>query len=233
MQETPVLPNSNRPKTKWTSIVAIGAVASIIIAIVWGCAAGMQTGFGAETTYDPPGGDNTHFDPIAAADDIQAQIGESAELMGMSSTFVKSDGTQDLVTELYVATTNYEFVREVPTPDNAPPIGAGGSPDGKWYQVTDVDIFRPGQWRQVTGSSEYTYLHKGMALDPYDPRGSKPDTIPMPRCSFATLWERALQDGVPESAVAMIDYDADGYDFSISDLGYYAEFDVDCRYTGE
>jgi hypothetical protein len=72
-----------------------------------------------------------------------------------------------------------------------------------------------------------------MDLDTDNPIGSKPATIPMPRCSFATLWEQALQDNIPAEAVARITYDESGYEFSISDLDYYAQFDMDCRYTGE
>jgi len=188
MQEIPVSLPNNRPKAAWLSILRnVAIIVVIYLVITRGCIPAFQTGFGAETTYDPPGGDNAHFDPIAAADDIQAQVGEGAELMAMSATFVKSDGTQDLATDLYVATTNYEFVREVPPPADAPPIGAGGSADGRWYQVTDVDIFRPGQMRQVIGTNSYTYLHKGMDLDENRPTGAKPATIPcravpLPRC---------------------------------------------------
>jgi hypothetical protein len=233
MQETPVLPNNHPKNNRRAALWIIAIIAVIFFVIIPGCSWIFDTSFGARTTYAPPGDDNSRFDPIAAADEVQAQVGEGAELIAMSATFVKSDGTQDLVTEVYFATTDYEFVREVPPPADAPPIGAGGSVDGRWYQVTNVDIFSPGQMRRVTGSDNYSYVHKGMDLDTDNPIGSKPATIPMPRCSFATLWEQALQDNIPAEAVARITYDESGYEFSISDLDYYAQFDMDCRYTGE
>lgn len=234
MKETPVIPPNNRStRTKVPIVITIAVIAVVILVIIPSCVSALDTGFGAETTYDPPGGDNTRYDPIAAVGEIQAQIGEGAELISLSSTYVKSDGTQDLVTDLYSAVSDYEFVREVPPPADAPPIGAGGSTTGKWYQVTEVDVYSPGQWRQVTGSSNYSYLHKGMELDNYDPRGTKPATIPLPRCSYALLWEQALKDGVSTSAVAYITYDSNGYTFSISDLDYRAEFDMNCQHLGE
>lgn len=234
MQEIPVIPpNKSSTRTKIPILITIAVIAVVILVVIPSCVSAFDTGFGAETTYDPPGGDNTRYDPIAAVGQIQTQIGEGAELISLYSTYVKSDGTQDLTTDLYSAISNYEFVREVSAPDNAPPIGAGGSTTGRWYQVTQVDVYSPGQWRRVTGSSDYTYLHKGMELDSYDPTGTEPTTIPLPRCSYAVLWEQALKDEVPDSAVASITYDASGYTFSISDLDYHAEFDRDCQYLGE
>lgn len=234
MKEIPVIPPNNPSiRARVPTLITIAVVVVVLLVIIPSCISVVDTGFGAETTYDPPGSDNTRYDPIAAVGEIQAQIGEGTELISLSSTYVKSDGTQDLVTDLYTAVSNYEFVREVPPPDNAPPIGAGGSTTGRWYQITQVDIYSPGQWRQVTGSTNYTYLHKGMDLDNYDPTGTRPAIIPLPRCSFATLWEQALKDDVPESAVAFINYDSDGYEFYISDLGYRAEFDMECQYLGE
>jgi hypothetical protein len=230
MKETPVIPNVKRPTPPWIKGVSliVGVIVLIILMQV-SCAFLFDTVWSPHPTYPAPGEDNSRFDPIAAIPAIQTQIGESPELMSLRSTYVKSDGTQDLTTEIYNARTTYEFVREVPEPDNAPPIGAGGSADGKWYQVTGVDIFRPGQWRSVSGSENYTYQHKGMDLDNHDARGTKPETLAIPRCSFATLWQQAIQDGIPDSAVASISYDAEGYDFSISDLAYYAEFNQDCE----
>jgi hypothetical protein len=230
MQETPVLPSDSRTPPPWLLPLRIFAVVGIIVFVfIRGCIPGFETGFGSETTYDPPGGDPSRFDPIASMDSIQAQVGDGAELIEMSSTFVKSDGTQDLTTDVYFARSDYEFVREVPPPDDAPPIGAGGSASGRWYQITHVDIHDPGQWRQVTGSTSYSYLHKGMALDEFTPTGNKPDTIPPPTCPFSILWQHAIADGVPSDAVANIAYDNMEYEFYISDLGYRARFDATCQ----
>lgn len=233
MKEKPVLPATPRSKPTWLPLVgSLLVVGLLALMAIRSCMPAFETGFGNETTYAPPGEDPARFNPITAIEAIQSQIGDGAELMQMSSTYVKSDGTQDLTTELYYARSDYEFVREVPAPDNAPPIGAGGSASGRWYQVTHVDIFDPGQWRQVTGTNNYSYLHKGMALDVDTPTGTKPDTIALPQCAFSLFWEHAIAEGIPADAVARISYDDDGYDFYITDLNYRASFDTRCQVIG-
>jgi hypothetical protein len=50
-----------------------------------------------------------------------------------------------------------------------------------------------------------------------------------PRCAFARLWDTARTRGAPAAAVAVIVYDADGYDFRIEGTPFTLEFDHDCQ----
>ena len=67
-----------------------------------------------------------------------------------------------------------------------------------------------------------------------DPTTTLPGTIAAPpKCALADLWKTAQSKAdAPSDAVASIDYDADGYTFSISALRIYLSFDVECRLTG-
>jgi hypothetical protein len=55
------------------------------------------------------------------------------------------------------------------------------------------------------------------------------DVVPSPSCSFAELWDRARQHGVPSDAVARICYDRRGYAFSIEGTDHRLHFDEACR----
>ncbi len=187
-----------------------------------------ETGGGNADTREVPG-DATHFDPIASFQQIKDYAGAGAMLTDMSAYYVRSDGTMDL-TASYTPNVTLEFVIETARPADAPPIGAGGSTTGKWYIPVDIHIFQPGQWRQVTSSSvSYTYINKGMERDVDDPTSSDQTILPDPTCSFADLWQIALTKDAPSEAVAIIRYNEDGYDFTISDASIYLEFGMDCR----
>src|SRR5688500_10607865 len=112
-------------------------------------------------TERPPG-DPARYDVVGSYAAIAAFAGEGAQLTGMSAHGVRSDGTVDLTSELLFGA-DYQFVREVKAPADAPPVGAGGSADGRYHEVIDVRLWQPGQLRHVsTGRSSYDYRHKGM-----------------------------------------------------------------------
>ncbi|MCS7071830.1 MAG: hypothetical protein NZM00_10020, partial [Anaerolinea sp.] len=71
------------------------------------------------------------FDPVAALPDVRAFAGEGALLAEIYATSVRPDGTIDLnatyTPQPYV---DYQFYRPVPRPENAPPVGAGGTSSG-------------------------------------------------------------------------------------------------------
>jgi hypothetical protein len=62
--------------------------------------------------------------------------------------------------------------------------------------------------------------------------GLKHPVIQPPVCPFAKLWSVALTKDAPAEAVAIIIYDDEGYDFSISGLSVYLKFDADCNLQG-
>jgi hypothetical protein len=232
MSEKPVTRTSRKQRVQRVknTVITLVVLAVLALVVVKGCIPFFETGGGERVTYPAPGGDDQRFDPIASIAAVQSTVGEGAELISIYSMHVKSDGTQDLTTDLYMAYTDYDFVRPIPAPEDAPPIGAGGSATGEWFQVSNVSVIKPGQWRRTTHSGgSYTYLHKGMSISLETPSGDKALTVELPRCSYVTLWEHALQEGVPEGAVAAIVYDAAGYRFTINDLGYNARFTPDCE----
>ncbi|MBZ0286193.1 MAG: hypothetical protein K8I30_01160, partial [Anaerolineae bacterium] len=187
-----------------------------------------ETGGGNADTRDVPG-DPTHFDPIASFAAIKTYAGEGALLTGFEAYFVHSDGTLDLPADYYPRV-SASFVIPTTAPADAPPIGAGGSADGEWYLPVEIAIFQPGQWRKVTSSrGSYTYVNKGMQRDVNDPTSNAPMILSDPTCSFADLWQEAIKHDAPQSAVAIIEYHASGYRFSISDVSIHLDFDMDCR----
>lgn len=183
---------------------------------------------GGNVDTRPVPGDATAFDPIATFQEIAAYAGEGAQLIRLSAYYVKSDGTLDLTADYYPRV-DYEFAREVPPPEDAPPVGAGGSAGGKWYEFIDIDAYQPNQWRRVSGSQNYSYMNQGMERDVSAPRTLSSTFIPPPECSFADLWTVAMTQDAPRDAVAVIEYDSEGYDFRISDVSISLRFDTECQ----
>jgi hypothetical protein len=191
--------------------------------------------FGEDTREVP--GDATAFDPIASYAEIEAYAkGEAASIrfIEMDATFVKSDGTLDLTAESYFPIVTYRFAISAERPEDAPPIGAGGS-TGDYEQLVTIRAFQPGQMRSVTSMSggvrtQYTYRHLGLERDIDDPSpAGQQETSPVPTCSFADLWESAIQHDAPRDAVAIIRYDDGEYSFNISGMSINLEFDQSCE----
>lgn len=194
-----------------------------------------RSGFGLADTRPVPG-DPRRFDPVAALPGVRDYAGEKANLVSISAYYVRADGTMDLNAS-YDPKPNvtYEFYREASPPENAPPVGAGGTAGGAWYEKVTISAYEPGQWRHVTRigggvSTEYSYENQGMERDIDSPTATIYDTfVPDPACSFTRLWSTALERGAPADAVAIIEYDSYGYDFSISGADISLEFDQDCK----
>jgi hypothetical protein len=181
-------------------------------------------------------GDPSNFDPIAGLADAQAMAGKGAQLTAIRAYYVRSDGTMDLnATYTPAPYTDYEFVEEIERPEDAPPVGAGGTTSGQWYQPITIEAYKPGQSHRVTStgggiSRTYYYTNQGMVkklgsttTNPFD------GVVEAPQCSFTDLWEVAMrEEDAPEDAVAIIEYTEDGYDFNISGMTYLT-FDHDCQ----
>ncbi len=188
---------------------------------------------GGNADTRPVPGDAAHFDPVASYPSVLDYAGAGAQLVSINAYYVRSDGTVELNASYTPAPyVTYDFVRKLDkAPPNAPPIGAGGANTDPWYEPIEIHLYQPGQWRQVKSSSvSYTYVNKGMERSVDDAEnGLSHPVVPPPNCPFATLWSLALTKDAPAEAVAIIQYDADGYNFSISGLSIYLKFGMDCK----
>lgn len=174
-------------------------------------------------TY-PVSGDARHFDPFKQLAAIRAKAGQGAILTEIEASFVRNDGTMDLQASYKPGpSATYKFVVPLSEPPkDAPPIGAGRGPDDRWYQSVTIRCYEVGQMRHVTRISggsrtEYNYRNEGMEVDRGSPQAGKiPIDLSEPKLSCQKLWEMALAKGAPKDAVAVIQYDEDGYEFDIS-----------------
>ncbi len=165
-------------------------------------------------------GDPRNFDPIAAYPAVADFAGRDYQLYRIDIQYVRSDGTLDTFADYYPYA-NYYFFREV-RPANARPIGAGGNEEGVQYEVVEVEITRPGFRRR--------YTNLGMNRDVQSLTGTKPGgVIPNPQCTMAELWQGAITRDAPESAVAVVRYDASGYHFQIYSTDVDLQFDERCQ----
>jgi hypothetical protein len=165
-------------------------------------------------------GDARNFDPIAAFPAVADFAGREYQLYRIDIQYVRSDGTIDTFADYYPYA-NYYFMREV-RPANARPIGAGGNLEGVQYEVVEVEIWRPGFRRRFT--------NLGMNRDVQSLTGYKPGgVIRDPQCTMAQLWQVAIEKGAPESAVAVVRYDGNGYHFQIYGTDIDLQFDDMCR----
>jgi hypothetical protein len=215
------------------TVIAIGVIA--FAAIIIYSASGRMCEDSVPGNLDVPG-DAHNFDPVAQYEAVAAKAGKGAELQRISANHVRSDGTLDLHAS-YNPTVDYFFVRRNPErkKSNAPK-GAGGQGDAP-YQEIKMNIAKPGRTvrRIVKGggceSGDYTVRLRGMQ------RTVNPRIVPLkkilekPRCSFRKIWEIAKQNGADPEAVAKIEYNKDGYRFSIRGTRTQFRFNHSCKVT--
>ena len=214
--------------------LAIGGVMLVCILGVAGLIYGInQLTSSWEETFALTG-DTTHFDPIASVNEVRSHIDPNAKLSSIGIDYIRSDGTMDLSAK-YNAKTEYKFYRELAQPPkDAPPVGAGGTVNGKWYEPVSAEVYEPGQWRHVTKmggsvSTEYDYMNKGIDLDRDDPTATPQKFVDDPKCQIKDFWKIAIEKGAPASAVARVDYDDSCYEFRISDADISLIFTNSCK----
>lgn len=183
-----------------------------------------------------PPGDPHGFDPVARYPDVARYAGTDARLVGMRAMFVRRDGTLDLKADYRPAPhAVYSFARSVPAPQDAPPLGAGGSPDGRWFEAIEVEVARPWQLRSVRsvgagGSRSYQYFSRGMERKAATPTGQAPaSALSPPACPLRALWDAAVTRGASPEAVAIVEYGRQGYDFTIPGARFVMRFDARCQ----
>lgn len=180
-------------------------------------------------------GDATQFDPFAAYAQAKAFAGADVQLLEISANYVRADGTMDLTATYSPAPyTEYKFLHEVPRPADAPPVGAGGTTAGPWYEPISISAYRPGQRRHTSITkggvrTSFDFINEGLLRDVDDPTSSlSPQFLEAPTCKTADLWKAALEKDAPKDAVAIINYKADGYTFIISGASVVLNFNTDC-----
>lgn len=225
------------PSSKGAWLVILGVIGLIIFMVVV-CGGGstwLSTYFWEDTREIE--GDGNAYDPIAAFDTVSAYAGENAQLLSIEAYYVRSDGTLDLYAD-YFPRVDYDFYVEVSNEaGDDVPLGAPNSSANAdtLYQAVSIAVWQPYQMRSVSTSRSYSYMHMGMERDISEPQRSKPSNgVPAPACHFADLWATAIEkNDAPSDAVAIIRYNSDGYNFSISDTNIRMQFDFECNWAGE
>jgi len=181
-----------------------------------------------EGTADVPG-DVHAFDPIGSLSAVTAFAGSGAKLVRLEAKFVREDGTQDLEASYvgYVSSDTYDFAR--PTGSAVDPsVPVGARPTVAPFEGIAVTIQKP-HWvsQSVNGQQPEQKKHKGMAVGPGGGGSMKVPAGP-PVCSFKKLWAAARGHGAPAGAVAVITFDAKGYEFRIDGTPVHMQFDGQC-----
>lgn len=217
-------------------VAGIGGVAVAVCTVVApgeGPLGGLFNDLAGVETRDLPG-DAEFFDPIDALPEVQAYAGEGAQLVEIEMRLIRIDGTMDLEADYSPQPdTEYTFVREVARPSDAPPPGAGGANTGPWFETIEVRAYEPGQRRRRTTTgggtnTSVTYVNKGLERTVSDPESGEVETVGAPICSVTEMFAEAVERGAPDDAVAYVTYNAEGYEFRISGVGIFLEFDRHC-----
>lgn len=197
-------------------------------------ALGINAELGIEMAPAP--GDASAFDPIASLPEVAAFAGEDLLFLEMTARYVRSDGTLELTASYTPSpTVEYRFMREVPRPANAPPPGVAGSTSGPWYEPITVTLEKPGVLRRITRTGggvniSTQMVTEGMTRNVGDPTSNvSGEFIALPTCPLAQLWGTAIERGADREAVAVIEYDANGYEFRITGTSFSLDFDAECR----
>lgn len=191
----------------------------------------LRSEFGIEQR-DVPEEDLSRFDPVAGLALATDMAGPDAQLVSVRLAGVRRDGTMDvLATYRPAPDAEYRFgQRLAKPPPNAPPIGAGGSAKGIWYEPVVVRIAMPGQQRRITfGGSRIDYVTKAMERRTEPPVATEPLLVSAPTCSLTAVWQQAIARGAPTDAVAQIEYSRAGYSFLITGTGVSLRFGPDCQ----
>jgi hypothetical protein len=195
--------------------------AALVLVLTAGC-------FTADNTAAPPG-DLRKFDPIAGFAAIAAYAGPDARVVTMRASYVAIDGTLDLLAD-YHPRVEFEFVARATAEDAK---AQGPQAPGSGFAVGDLlgtrlSVSAPGTWHVTSGNSEWDEKHLGMDRRPGSKASGTEKLAAAPTCSFAVLWQRALEQGAPRDVVANIDYDADGYTFAANGRDFRRKFAADC-----
>ncbi|HYO89457.1 MAG TPA: hypothetical protein VER79_12460, partial [Candidatus Limnocylindrales bacterium] len=161
----------------------------------------IDAALGISTTPLP--GEASTFDPFAALPEVTAFAGAEAQLAEIEAVQVRSDGTQNLNADYAPPRprTTYTYFREVPRPENAPPLGAGGSAGDQWYEPITIEAYQPGAMSQITRTGggmniQTQFVNQGLKRQVNDPTNNLAfydgGFVAAPKCTTRQLWSAAL-----------------------------------------
>ncbi|TVQ90598.1 MAG: hypothetical protein EA397_12260 [Deltaproteobacteria bacterium] len=157
-------------------------------------------------------GDLERFDPMARLPEMSEHAGDGAQLQLMSLKGVRPDGRIDLTDRQVDGSAQYIFVRPSEPPRDAPPVGAGGSIDGRWQRRVLVLAERRGSHVTRRGGPEGTHFRRsrGLLVSPFEVEAGRVDaTQPPPHCDLSAIFQEAIRQGAPgENVVARVTYSA-------------------------
>ncbi len=177
-------------------------------------------------------GDSYNFDPVAEYAAVEQHAGDNVFLTGIRASFVRRDGTLELSATYEPAPdVYYTFYRLTGNNSNAP-VGVNTS-DAVEHQDVRISISDPFNFpfiRAAEGDMSIQ-LQPGMRRFLSTPSVSTPDeALPPPACSFRDLWTIAIEEEeANDEAVAIIQYDDDGYNFYIRGTSVNLDFNFDCQ----
>lgn len=185
----------------------------------------------------PVPGNPRAFDPVASFVEAQRFAGADAKFQSLDAEYVSPDGTLNFEAGYTPAPhLKYTFNQLIPTPANEPPVGAGGSGNGKWMRTVTIALGKKGRYAEISFDAykhvDGSFNSQGMDKEEGYPQPDDGEpALAAPTCRFADLWKVALEHGAPKNAVAEIEYDKFGYRFNISSSSIDLEFDTNCKLT--
>lgn len=200
-------------------------VVSTFIAVITLFSTGYFAAWFGDTTVRLQG-DPRQFAPLASLDAAQRLAGPEHPLVRIDARFVRSDGLVDLEAD-YEPDVTYTFLGKGEV-DSSKPLGAGGGVLKDRCFVVLAEAPHTGHPDPDDGAD---IMNLGLLRMPGDGDPSNITPAPRPTCTFARLWQQAIALGAPKNAVALISYDADGYEFSIQDTPLRIVFDAKCQVT--
>jgi hypothetical protein len=195
-----------------------------------------QALLGGDTTTLP--GDPQHFAPVAALDEVRELAGPGLSFVGLEARYVRSDGTLDLTESFapdgvssdeearYRPHVRYLFLSDDATGDPPPGAPRPSAPDG--VIVVARDPLSVEEKTSVRNRGGHFEINRGLRR--YEGAVVGPTTpAPVPGCPLALVWRRAAEAGVPRDALAVIDFDHEGWRLRVEGTSHALRLTPDCR----
>lgn len=166
--------------------------------------------------------------------------GDRPQVVVMVLKGVKPNGQIDLQDRQVDGSARYIFEIVAEAPANPPPVGAGGSADGRWRRRVMVLAERKGGHRthSVGGTTYYRHT-RGLMDSRFEVEPGRVDSSGrLPSCDLRGFFQEAMRLGAPQhNVVAEINYVAGGdrseptYVFEIPGTDIRLVFNESCSLT--
>lgn len=188
--------------------------AALVLLVATGC-------FSAPNTAAPPGVPGK-FDPVGSFAAMATFAGPQARVMSLRADHVKPDGTMDLTVDGTKVEAEFVAAAIEGDPQIQPEAGFAV---GHAIRVK-LSVQAPHTRHVVENGSEWDEKHRGMERAPNGRASGDETTLEPPACTYATLWQKAIEQGAAREGAATIVYDADGYTFTVGEVE--RRFKSDC-----